>query len=73
MPELLEAALDEGREQMQKAVAHTRSDFSTVRTGRAAPALVERLRVEYYGTETPLLQLAGIGVPEARLVDHHAV
>jgi ribosome recycling factor len=39
-----------------------------VRTGRAAPALVERLRVDYYGSEVPLQQIAGIGVPEARLL-----
>jgi ribosome recycling factor len=53
---------------MTKAVAHARSDFSTVRTGRAAPALVEKLKVDYYGTDVPLQQVAGIQVPEARLM-----
>jgi ribosome recycling factor len=67
-PELLEAAIDDGRAQMQKAVGHTQSEFATVRTGRAAPALVERIRVDYYGSEVPLQQIAGISVPEARLL-----
>ena len=53
-------------EKMAKAVAHTQSDFSTVRTGRATPALVEKIKVDYYGTEVPLQQLAGFTVPEAR-------
>lgn len=61
-------AIAECREQMKKAIAHTRSEFSTVRTGRAAPVFVERLRVEYYGTEVPLQQIASISVPEARLL-----
>ena len=39
---------------MDKAVAHTQSDFAAVRTGRATPALVEKLKVDYYGTEVPL-------------------
>jgi ribosome recycling factor len=64
----VDAVLDDIREKMTKAVDHTRGEFSTVRTGRAAPALVEKLRVDYYGTEVPLQQLAGIQVPEARLM-----
>jgi ribosome recycling factor len=63
-----EAVLDDCREKMAKAVGHTQADFGTVRTGRAAPVLVEKLRVEYYGTEVPLQQVAGIQVPEARLM-----
>ena len=55
-------------EKMEKAVDHTQSDFASVRTGRAMPALVEKLKVEYYGTEQTLQQLAGINVPEARLL-----
>jgi len=62
------AVLDECREKMHKAVLHAQSDFGTVRTGRASPALVEKLRVDYYGTPVPLQQLAGFGVPEARLL-----
>src|ERR1700722_19182627 len=64
----VDAVLEDSRDKMAKAVAHTQADFSTVRTGRAMPALVEKLRVEYYGSEVPLQQLAGIQVPEARLM-----
>ncbi len=65
---IIGAVLELSREKMVKAVAHARSEFATVRTGRASPALVEKLRVEYYGTEVPLQQLAGFNVPEARLL-----
>jgi len=58
--------LSAAKEKMAKAVEHTRSEFSSVRTGRATPALVEKLPVDYYGTEVPLQQLAGFSVPEAR-------
>src|SRR5205814_1571264 len=58
----------ETTEKMGKAIEHTQSDFSTVRTGRATPALVEKLKVDYYGTDVPLQQLAGFSVPEARLL-----
>ncbi|MFI5254296.1 MAG: ribosome recycling factor [Candidatus Limnocylindrales bacterium] len=49
---------------MERAVEAMERDFAAIRTGRASPALVERLHVEYYGTQTPLNQLAGISVPE---------
>ena len=65
---LVGAAISHGRERMEKAVAHVQTEFGTIRTGRAAPALVEKLRVDYYGTEVPLQQLAGFSVPEARLL-----
>ncbi len=64
----VEAVLDDSREKMAKAVGHTQADFGSVRTGRAAPVLVEKLRIDYYGTEVPLQQVAGIQVPEARLM-----
>lgn len=53
---------------MQKAVSHARSEFGSVRTGRASPALVEKLSVEAYGQQMPLQQLAGFQVPDARLL-----
>lgn len=53
---------------MLKAIDHARADFAAVRTGRATPALVERLRVDYYGTEVPLQQLAGFQIPEPRVL-----
>lgn len=65
---LIDAALADTRERMHKAVEHAKAEFASVRTGRAAPALVERLKVDYYGTEVPLQQLAGFSVPEARLL-----
>src|SRR6478672_9785930 len=60
--------LAEAKEKMARAVAHTRQEFSSIRTGRAAPALVEKIPVDYYGSEVPLQQLAGFSVPEARML-----
>ena len=53
---------------MAKAVDHVRTEFGAVRTGRATPALVETLMVDYYGQQTPLRQLAGFSVPDAMLL-----
>jgi ribosome recycling factor len=64
--DLADVILDDVTEKMRKAVAHTRAEFSSIRTGRAAPALVEKIMVDYYGSETPMQQLAGFQVPEAR-------
>jgi ribosome recycling factor len=55
-------------DKMEKAVEHTQSQFSTVRTGRATPALVEKFLVDYYGSPVPLQQLAGFSVPEPRML-----
>jgi ribosome recycling factor len=63
---VIDETLLEAIDKMDKAVAHVQSQFQTVRTGRAAPALVERLTVDYYGTQVPIVQLATIQVPEAR-------
>ena len=65
---MIDDVLLEGTEKMGKAVAHTQSDFAGIRTGRATPALVEKLKVDYYGSEVPLQQLAGFSVPEARML-----
>lgn len=56
------------RERMDRAVSHTRDQFSSIRTGRASPALVEKMPVEYYGSEVPMQQLAGFSVPEPRML-----
>ncbi len=53
---------------MQKAVEALRKQLAAIRTGRASPALVEHIKVEYAGVPTPLIQIAGISVPEARLI-----
>jgi ribosome recycling factor len=63
---VIDDILLEAIDKMDKAVEHAQSQFSTVRTGRATPALVEKLPVNYYGSDVPLLQLAGFQVPEAR-------
>ncbi len=63
---VIEETLLEAMEKMDKAVEHVQQQFTTVRTGRATPALVERISIEYYGSTVPLQQLAGFQVPEAR-------
>jgi ribosome recycling factor len=66
--ELIALVVTEAKEHMGKAVDHAQSEFGSIRTGRATPALVEHLKVDYYGAETELRQLAGFSVPEARLL-----
>lgn len=58
----------EAQTRMDKSVEHARNEFTTVRTGRASAALLDRIEVDYYGTKTQLKQLATIGVPEARML-----
>ncbi len=65
---MIDALLDEADHKMDQAVAHASQEFGTIRTGRANPALLNRITVDYYGTETPLQQLASFTVPEARLL-----
>ncbi len=65
---MIEETLLEAIDKMDKALEHTQSQFGTVRTGRASPALVERLMVSYYGADVPLQQLASFQVPEARVL-----
>ncbi len=60
--------LQEAGDRMDKAVESAKDDFNTVRTGRANPALFQRIPVDYYGTPTPLGQLASIQAPEARML-----
>ena len=66
--ELISELLEDARERMAKSVDSTRGEFSTVRTGRASPHLLDRVEVDYYGARTPLRQLAQISAPEARLL-----
>ena len=63
---MIKDTLREAAERMQSALDNLEEDLSTIRTGRASPSLVERLPVEYYGMNTPLIQLASISVPEPR-------
>ena len=66
--ELIDGLLVDARERMKKAVEASQHEFATVRTGRASPALLERINVDYYGAMTPLNQLATLSAPEARLI-----
>ena len=65
---MIDETLLEAIDKMEKAIEHTTGQFGSVRTGRASPAFVEKLMVNYYGSDVPLLQLAGFSVPEARLL-----
>ncbi|MEY4366289.1 MAG: ribosome-recycling factor [Actinomycetota bacterium] len=65
---MTEETLLDAIDKMERAVGHAQTQFATVRTGRANPALVEKLTVDYYGAPTPLQQLAGFQVPEARML-----
>jgi len=66
--ELIDELLADAKERMAKSVEATRNEFATVRTGRASPHLLDRVNVEYYGTSTPLKQLANISASEARML-----
>jgi ribosome recycling factor len=65
---LIDDLLDDARDHMARSVDATRGKFGSVRTGRATPALLDRIMVDYYGAMTPLKQLATISAPEARLL-----
>lgn len=68
MSEVIEMALLEGEEKMGKAVEVAREDMASIRTGRAHPGMFAKLDVDYYGTPTPLQQLASFTVQDARTV-----
>ncbi|MEA2375675.1 MAG: ribosome recycling factor [Thermoleophilaceae bacterium] len=65
---IIKEFIEDAGERMHKSVDSTRHEFSSVRTGRASPALLDRINVDYYGAITPLKQLAGISASEARLL-----
>lgn len=66
MSEIVDMVLEDAQERMAKAVGHTRTEFSGIRSGRAAPQLVERITVEAYGVEMKILELATVSIPESR-------
>src|SRR5436309_12287400 len=66
--EMIDELLKDAKDRMGKSVESTQHEFTTVRTGRASPALLDRIHVDYYGAMTPLRQLATISAPEARLI-----
>jgi ribosome recycling factor len=65
---VIDELLAEAQIKMDQAIEHTIGEFGGVRTGRANPGLLNRITVDYYGTQTPLQQIAGFAVPEARML-----
>ena len=65
---MIDELLAEAKSKMDQAIEHTIGEFGGVRTGRANPGLLNRITVDYYGTQTPLQQIAGFAVPEARML-----
>jgi ribosome recycling factor len=65
---MIKETIKEAEVRMKGAIQSLDEDLGGIRTGRASPALVERLQVEYYGMQTPLMQLATISIPEARVI-----
>ncbi len=65
---MLEEFIDDASNRMGKTIENLRSDLMSIRTGRANPSLVDKLEVDYYGSPTPLQQIASISVPEAQLL-----
>jgi ribosome recycling factor len=68
MSEMSDVVFEETRDKMRKAVTHLQDEFGAIRTGRATPNLVEKLKVDMYGSEVTLQQVAGVTVPEARML-----
>jgi ribosome recycling factor len=66
--ELIDELLEDARARMEKSVEASRNELATVRTGRASPHLLDRITVDYYGTPTPLKQLANVATSDARLL-----
>jgi ribosome recycling factor len=65
---MIDELLEDAQDRMAKSVEAIRHEFGSVRTGRASPALLDRIMVDYYGATTPLKQLATISAPEPRLI-----
>lgn len=65
---MVELVLEESGEKMEQALENLRREFTRVRTGKASPALLDGIRVEYYGSQLPLRQVANISAPEPRLL-----
>ena len=68
---MINQTLNEADSKMNKAVEVTREDFAAIRTGRANPSMFHKLTADYYGTPTPLQQLAGFQVPEPKIGRAH--
>ena len=65
---MIDTIKQDAEERMSKAVANLKKEFVSIRTGKASPALLDRIVVDYYGVPTPLNQMAGVSAPEARML-----
>ncbi|MEG6615735.1 ribosome recycling factor [Peptococcaceae bacterium 1198_IL3148] len=65
---MISEIVKDAEERMKKSIEVTKSEFASLRAGRATPALLDKVQVDYYGTPTPINQMANISVPEARLL-----
>ena len=65
---MIDEFLQDAQQRMDQAIEHVQGEFSTIRTGRANPGILQRVMVDYYGSPTPLQQLASFSVPEPRLL-----
>src|SRR5256712_3208334 len=68
---MINEVIADAKTRMQKAIEATKHEFASLRTGRASPALLEQIRVDYYGVPTPITQVATVTVPEPRLLMIH--
>ncbi len=66
--EEIQIYLDTAKEMMESAISHTQSEFAKIRAGKALPSMLDGVEVEYYGTMTPLNQVAGVTTPDARTI-----
>ncbi|MCF8067894.1 MAG: ribosome recycling factor [Desulfobacterales bacterium] len=66
---MIESVYQEARDKMGKAIIALGNEFKRVRTGRASSSLLDGIRVDYYGTQTPLNQMASVSIPESRLIN----
>ncbi|GIJ77025.1 ribosome recycling factor [Micromonospora phaseoli] len=64
---MIDDTLLEAEEKMERAVEHAKEEFGAIRTGRATPAMFSKIIIDYYGSPTPLTQMASVGVPEPRM------
>jgi len=73
MNEFISLQLDECKESMTKAVAHTETELTKIRAGKASPGMLDGIYVDYYGTSTPLAQVANVNTPDATLGKTHVI
>lgn len=68
LDEMIQMLLEDAKEHMEKSLEHLRHELSSIRAGRATPTMLENIRVDYYGSQTPLNQMASVSAPQADLL-----